>query len=597
MWAFIRQVLATIVGLILFATLGLAGLIFLVVSASWLFEREPEASVEDDSILTLNLSAGITDANREVPVRVAGFLSGEAPERPLALRVALDAIAHAATDDNITALVIEGNLSSGTGYATLRELRDALEAFQESGKPIYAYNRIWGERDYYLASLADHLYLNPNGVMELNGFSSETTFFAGALDQYGIGVQVLRAGQYKSAVEPFVRQSSSPEETEQTEALLADIWQVFVSETAESRELSPQTMQAIAESQAIVLAATAQEDGLVDELRYPDEVLSELLTLTGTDDPEDLNQISLSAYAAVTDAGTVNRSSRNKIALVYVDGDIVSSANAPTQVGGDRFLRLLRELRRDDSIKAVVLRINSPGGSAFTADTLAREVQLLGEAKPTIASMGNVAASGGYQMATFAEQIFASPNTITGSIGVFGLLFNVQELANDNGITWDGTKTAQYADFDTISRPKTPAELAIQQRLVDQLYNRFLQTVADSRPLSLEEVQNVAQGRVWSGEDAQAAGLVDELGGLQAALDAAATAAELGDDWQLQEYPEAEIFSTFSLLSWGSRLAARANPDPLTEAVQQVRQELDALQALDDPAGAYMRLPFNPVLE
>jgi len=600
MRSFVKQVLATLTGLILFGALGVGGLFFLVAALSW-GAREPEASIEDDTILTLDLSQGITDANVDMPVQITGLLSGNTPSRPLSLRVALDAIAAAADDDRITALYLEGNLAGGAGFATLREIRLALEQFQSAGKPIYAYNRIWSERDYYLASVADHLYLNPNGLVELNGLSTETTFFAGALEKYGVEVQVLRAGQYKSAVEPFIRQESSPQEIQQTEAWLTDLWQGFVTATATSRELSPQAIQAIADTQALVLAQNALEDGLVDALRQPDEVLDELLAVANVEDPKDLNQVSVTAYDTATSPGKTAQTSRNQVALVYIEGDIVGSTSSPTQVGGDRTVQLLQELRRDDNIKAVVLRINSPGGSATASDDVAREVQLLRDTKPTIASMGNVAASGGYQIATFAQRIYASPNTITGSIGVFSLLPNVQELANTNGITWDGVKTARYADTDTLARSKTPAELAIQQQVVDQLYSNFLQTVADSRSLPLAEVEAVAQGRVWSGEDAQSVGLVDELGGLNEAIAAAVTAAELDDDWQLVEYPRAQFLGQFSFASQLRSLAFSPlplshSPDPLTQTWQQVQTDLQSLRALDDPMGLYMRMPINPVV-
>jgi protease-4 len=600
---FLKYTVATFVGLLLFVTLGVSGLILLISAIASLTSSDRPA-VQADSVLAFNLSLNITDSNPSAdPDRLLGaVLTGERIPDTLSLRAVLDAIDRAAADDRITGLYLYGNTQAGgAGLASLREVRQALEAFQASGKPIFAYVVQGTERDYYLTSIADTLLLNPAGAIEINGFRSETPFFAGALQKYGIGVQILRVGRYKSAVEPFTRTSSSPEERQQTQKLLNDLWGEFLATTAESRDLTPQQMQSIADTQGVLLADQAVAAGLVDQVAYLDEAVAEVRKLTGEDrveGSESFQQVSLSEYAGAIDQ---EQHSGNQIALVYAEGDIVDGTGSPGQIGGQQFAAQLRELRENEAVKAIVLRVNSPGGSATASDLVAREVQLSSQAKPVIVSMGNFAASGGYLIATYADRIFASPNTVTGSIGVFGLLPNVQQLANRNGITWDIVKTGRFADSQTVTRPKTPQELAIGQRIVDQIYSRFVSSVSESRSLPPAQVNEIAQGRVWSGIEAQKIGLVDQLGGLEDAIAAAAKQANLGEDWYVEEYPktrslEAQILGNLfgaQLAQWMRRDETRTSSDPLSIELQKLRADLETLQAMNDPLGAYTRLPFN----
>ncbi|GAB4376056.1 MAG: signal peptide peptidase SppA [Elainellaceae cyanobacterium] len=600
---FLKSILATLIGLGLFTSLGAIGLLILLVSiVASTAETGPQ--VEQDSILTFDLSQEILDAAPSAtPGEVIGALAaGNELARPMSLRSVLNALEQAAKDDRIVALYLRGSVnptSASAGFATLREVRQALQKFQESGKPIYAYDDSqWQERDYYLTSVADTILQHPTSVLEINGLSSENIFFAGALEKFGIGVQVLRVGKYKAAVEPFTRRDNSPEAEEQIQTLVTDLWSEFLTSAAESRELTPQALQTIADQQALLLPEQAQAAGLVDKVAYEDEVATELQTLTGeaeaggADTEEDLfRQISLIEYADAV-VPEVNRSSRNQIAVIYAEGDIVGGLGGASRIGSVSLVDILREVRQDEDIKAVVLRVNSPGGSATASDQIAREVLLTKQEKPVIVSMGNYAASGGYQISAYADQIFASPNTITGSIGVFGLLPNVQELANQNGVTWDRVKTGRYADIDSISRPKTPEELALTQRVVDRIYEQFLTLVSESRDLPREQVAEVAQGRVWSGAEAQKIGLVDQLGGLDSAIQAAAEAASLGDDWQLTEYPRYPSL-------WVSFMNSHLNPvstqtDPIAQELHKLQTELEVLRSMNDPLGVYNRLPFNP---
>lgn len=595
---FIKYIVATFVGLTAFAAFSAAGLFallaILVASAS----QETTPRVERDSILTFDLSQPITDTTVPMtPGDVLGSaLSDGSSRRPLALRSVLNSIEQAATDDRIIGLYLRGSTSlTGTdsGFATLREVREALQTFRDSGKPIYAYvGDAWQEQDYYLTSVANTIVQHPSGLLELNGFSSEGIFFAEALDRFGIGMQILRVGEYKSAVEPFIQNSRSSEDRQQTQQLLSDLWNEFLEVASENRDITPQQLQTIANQQAILLADQAETAGLIDRIAYEDEVIAELRELTGeTEDADSFRQVSLSRYV---EAATRNpqRSSNHQIAIVYAQGNIVSGMSSGQSIGGTSLVDTLRTIRQEEDVKAVVLRVNSPGGGATASEQIAREVQLLAEEKPVIASMGNYAASGGYQISTYANQIFASPGTVTGSIGVYGLLPNFQDVANENGISWDSVTTGEYADIGTISRPKTPEELAIVQRVVDQVYERFLTIVAESRNLPREQVAEIAQGRVWSGTEAQQIGLVDELGGLEDAIQAAASAADLGNDWQVEEYPKPASVWLETLFS--SQLASSQNPiDPISLELLNLQEDLDALRSLNDPIGVYTRLPFG----
>jgi protease-4 len=602
---FIKYILATFVGITAFAAFSAAGLFTLLAILIASASRQTTPSLERDSILTFDLSQPITDSTTATRTSeiVGAALSDRPTARPLALRTVLSSIEQAATDDRIVGLYLRGSTSlsgSDSGFATLREVRQALQTFRDSGKPIYAYvGDAWQERDYYLTSVADTIVQHPSGLLELNGFSSEGIFFADALDQFGIGMQILRVGEYKSAVEPFIQNSRSPEDRQQTQQLLSDLWSEFLTVAAENRDFTPQQLQTIVDQQAILLSEQAQTTGLVDRVAYEDEVIADLKELTGEDkDTSSFRRVSLARYGDIANRNQPR--SRNQIAVVYAQGNIVSGASSGRSIGGTSLVSTLRTVRNEDDVKAVVLRVNSPGGSATASEQIAREVLLIANEKPVIVSMGNYAASGGYQISAYANQIFASPGTVTGSIGVYGLLPNFQEIANENGISWDSVNTGRYADIGTVSRPKTPEELAIVQRVVDQIYDQFLTMVSESRELPRAQVEEIAQGRVWSGVEAQRLGLVDELGGIEDAIEAAAAAANLADDWQVEEYPKGsslwfETLFSSQILSSHMQWFADSQPpiDPISLELLNLQEDLDALRSLNDPLGAYARLPFG----
>ncbi|HCF25822.1 MAG TPA: signal peptide peptidase SppA [Cyanobacteria bacterium UBA11049] len=610
---FLKQTFASAVGsllgLFIFCGIGVTGLVLML---TLLASRDTQPQVKEKSVLVYDLSLNITDAssNSSTSSLLQQALSGD-DSRRIGLRSVLDTLEKARRDPRIVGIYLDGSQTdaSSNGYATLKEVRQALQRFRDAGKTIVAYGTDWGEKEYYLSSVANTVVLNPLGALEINGLSSQPIFFAGALQKYGIGVQVVRVGKFKGAVEPFIRTNLSSENRQQTQKLLDDVWGEWRRTVGNSRKLSPEKIQAIADSQALLQADPAQTQGLVDKVGYFDEVLGQLKQLTGEDkENKTFRQISLAKYTEVSGESLgVERNSKNNIAVVYADGEIVNGQGSAGQVGGDRFAKIFRRIRQDDDIKAVVLRVNSPGGSATASEVIQREVRLTGQVKPVIVSMGDVAASGGYWIVTDANRIFAEPNTITGSIGVFGQLPNIQKLANNNGITWDVVKTGKYADTQTVSRPKSPQELAIVQRAVNRIYDLFLNKVSQGRKLPQQTVAQIAQGRVWSGVTAKQIGLVDEIGGLDAAIEYAAKQAKLGDDWKLEEYPQArtleerllgklsgEVRTIFSKEDSFSQLTP---PDAIAAEVYKLRDEIAILQTMNDPLNVYARIPFNFKIE
>jgi len=610
---FLKQTFASVVGsllgLFIFFGLGTTAVLLLLIAVA---SRDTGPQVQEKSVLVYDLSLNITDAQSKSSTSdlIQGALSGE-NNNTIALRQVLDNLEKARRDPRIVGIYLDGSHStetSSTGYAKLKEVRQALERFRAAGKTIIAYSTNWREREYYLSSVANTIVLNPLGAMEINGLSTQTLFLSKALEKYGIGVQVIRVGKFKAAVEPLIRTDLSPENRQQAQKLLGDVWGEWRATVGKSRKLSQQQLQAIADNQGLLLADPALKQGLVDKVTYFDQVLGQLKQLTGEDqENKSFRQISLAKYTDVSGKSLgLEHNSKNHIAIVYAEGNIVDGQGGVGEVGGDRFARIFRRLRQDEDVKAVVLRVNSPGGSATASEVIQREVRLTGQLKPVVVSMGDVAASGGYWIVTDASRIFAEPNTITGSIGVFGLLLNVQKLANNNGITWDVVKTGKYADSQTVSRPKSPAELALYQHSVNHIYDLFLSKVAQGRKLPQPTVEQIAQGRVWSGLAAKQIGLVDEIGGLDAAIQYAAQQAKLGNDWQLQEYPEVRSLEERLLgrltgevrsVLGENNTARQLAPDPLTAEFYKLRDEIAILQSMNDPLGVYARLPFNLKIE
>ena len=496
---FLTSMVGTLVALFIFSfcsLLVMAGLIGAIVSLNARKSSSHER-IETGSYLVFDLSSNLVDAP---PVFEFGDFSS-AHRDTLQLRSVIRAIHEAAADSRIAGIFLKGSLTPGgvgSGYAALQEVRLALIQFRRTGKPVKAYLDFATTRDYYLASAADEINLNPYGLIYMPGLAVEETFFAGALEKYGVGIQVTRVGKYKSFVEPFVRKDMSPENREETQRLIGDIWQSLLADIGRARDVAPARIQATVDREGLIRAEVAKSAHLVDKVAYVDQILDELKGATGRTGPKEVfKQVTLEAYAkAMPDLA--DKSSGPAIGIAYAEGDIVEGEGDNGQVGGLSFARDLRRVREDDNVKAIVLRVNSPGGSATAAEQIQREVRLARKVKPVIVSMGAYAASGGYWISAESDRIFAEPTTITGSIGVFGIQFDVQKLANDFGITFDSVKTGKFAGALTISRPKTPEEMAVLQRMVDWIYGQFIGKVAGGRKLAPEYVETIAQGRVWS---------------------------------------------------------------------------------------------------
>lgn len=596
---FFTSMLGALVALMIFAggcTVLFFGLIFAITTVSETQQKAP--GFERGSYLVFDLSSNISDA--PAPLNL-GILGGSTPT--LQLRTVTRALKSAATDDRIAGVYVTGELTAsafGSGYAALKEVRNALAEVRAAGKPVVAYLTYATTKSYYLASTASELAIDPYGAILMPGLASEPMFFAGALEKYGVNVQVTRVGKYKSAVEPFIRRDMSPENREEVQKLLNDVWGGLVADVATSRNLTPAEVQATVDAEGLIRPDIARTAKLVDRVAYRDEIYDDLKAKTGrTGSKQPFKQITLSDYAKIakdvadsTKAGLPSGRG-GRIAVVYAEGEIVDGEGEGDSIGGSRFSRELRRLRQDDNVKAVVLRINSPGGSASASEVIQREVRLIKAVKPIVVSMGSYAASGGYWIATYGDKIFAEDTTITGSIGVFGIQLDIQKLANDFGVTFDSVKTGKFADALTVARPKTPEEMAVFQRMVDWIYGEFITKVSESRKLDRAAVEEIAQGRVWSGAEAKKLGLVDEIGGLDAAIAHAAQAAGLGADYRLTEYPHQkeliEVIQEFLEDNTPSRSSAGLS----ARIMDRVEADLKMFRSFNDPQGLYARMPMN----
>lgn len=597
---FFTSLLGALVALIIFfGGCAFLGLVFLLALAS--LGQRPPVAVESGSYLVFDLSANIQDAPPEFDggALFGPFLGGDRI-RTLQLRTVTRALRAAAKDNRIAGLLITGNvrpLGYGSGFGALKEVRAALQAFKASGKPVVAYLNFATTRDYYLASVAGDVVVDPFGLILLPGLASHPLFLAGAFEKFGVGVQVTRVGKYKSAVEPYTRKDLSPEAREDLEKLLGDIWADLLGDIAASRHLTPVEVQRTVDAEGLISASSAVAYKLIDRTAYRDEIIDELKVKTGRrkGTTETFKQINLAAYAGVASGAAGGLGSRqNQIAVVYAEGDIVDGEGQIGEVGGHKFARELRRLRQDENVKAIVLRVNSPGGSATASEEIQRELRLTMASKPVVVSMGSVAASGGYWISTYADRIFAEPTTITGSIGVYGLFFNVQQAANYLGFTWDTVKTGKLAGLLTISRPKTDEELAVFQKQVDWIYEEFTAKVADARKLDKAKVLEIAQGRVWSGVEAKKIGLVDEIGGLSKAVTYAAEKAHLGSNYRLTEYPRKRQLAEM-INEWLRDVSPDQTGDDaaLQKMLGEFKEQARVLLRFNDPRGVYARLPVD----
>jgi protease-4 len=532
---FFKYVFATVVGIVISTVLLFMLFFVIMIAIVSSVGDEQKVMVKNNSILYLNLDQPITERTPENSL--AGLpIFGSSSEKTIGFNDVIKALKAAKADDKIDGVYI--NVSApNAGMATMLEVRNAILDFKTSKKPVIAYSEVYSQGAYYLASAASKVYLNPQGGLEFKGFSAELTFFKGALDKLGVEAQIIRVGNYKSAVEPFINTKMSDYNRQQVTAYVEGLYQTFLTGISTSRNISTTDLREIANGYKIQQPQDALNYKLIDGIRYKDEILDELRTLTNKSKKSSVDIISINDYAANLPTKS-SSSGKNTIAVIYANGDIVGGEGSDEQIGSERISRAIRKARLDDNIKAIVLRVNSGGGSALASEVIWREIVLSKKVKTVIASFGDVAASGGYYIGCAADSIFVQPNTITGSIGVFGIIPNMQNLLNNKlGITFDGVKTGEYANIMSVTRPLTAGERFIVQNGVNHVYDTFLTRVADGRKKTKAQIDSVGGGHVWIGTDAVKIGLADRLGSFNDAIKSAAKKAKLGD-YKVVEYPE-----------------------------------------------------------
>ena len=584
---FFKYVLATVVGLLAFSLLGFLIVVGIVSAAKSAGDRKETAS---NSVLELKLNEPLTERGRDSKFSFGGNSSATG------LVNVKEAIRRAKGDGEIKGILLNLGLVQG-GMASLEEVRDALLDFKKSGKFIVAYHEVCSEKSFYLSSVANEIYLHPQGTLEFNGLSAEVMFYKRLFDKAGIEPYIFRVGSFKSAVEPFFRENFSDSARYQTVSFLNSINNHMISQVAAARGIVPARLKVISDSMLVHNAPDALRLKMVTKLGYFDEVQDYLRGKLGLAKDKKPSLVSLSDYTDNDQADEKEgNTSGNRIAVIYAEGDIVTGKGSDDNIGSTKFAEAIRKARLDDKVKAVVLRINSPGGSSLASDIIYREVLLTKKVKPIIASMSDVAASGGYYIAMACDTIVAHPNTITGSIGVFGVLPNVQKLLSDKlGITVDRVTTGKFSDLPTITRPLSDFEKRVLQGEVNTIYADFTAKAALGRHMPVERLRRLASGRVWSGLEAKNNGLVDVLGDYADALKIAATRAHLkADDYKVQRLPrrKTELENLFSMFGGGDDAevakakALKTELGPLYPAYAQYQQLLQM-------RGVQAKLPYS----
>lgn len=586
MKSFLKYTLATITGIILSGfviTLLLFGIIGALVSTS-----DKPASIKDQTILHLQISQSIPDRSPGNSFNL-DFMSFNLQPKT-GLNDILKNLQKAKEDPKIKGVFLDIGPAT-PGIATQEEIREALEDFKTSGKFIIAWaNSLFPQTSYYLATVADSVFCNPVAYFDFRGLRSETMYYKGALDKLGIEMQILRHGKFKSAVEPYFRKDMSEASREQIMALLESVWNKILTDISASRNISVDELNKIADNLSIRQPEDALKAGMIDGLMYEDEIHDLLRKKSGIKENKKLRFVSSSKYAKVPKHSSSKKGlAKRKIAVIYASGVIGIDRGAETSIGGPRFVKAIRKARKDSTIKAIVLRVNSPGGSALISEHIWREVQLARETKPVVGSMGNLAASGGYYILAPADTLVGHPMTITGSIGVFGTIPNAKKLFNEKlGLSFDVAKTNRNADMGSIYRPMRPEEREYIQSGIEKTYQDFISHVSEGRGMPLSTVDSIGQGRVWSGINAKENGLIDTFGGLTKAIDIAAEMADL-DHYRIVEYPELEDPLDMILENLYSEIRTGNIKDQLGDYYPLYEE----LLSLNNLFQIHMRLPFS----
>jgi protease-4 len=580
MLKFIKYVFATIVGIFLFFLIGFFILAGMVASAT----KEKTPTVESNSVLKLDINYHVPEQSVNNPFAAFDF-GNMKPKKSLGLYDICEAIKKAAKDDKIKGIYIPLGVNT-SGLATIEVIRNAIKDFKKSGKFVYAYGEIANQKSYYLATVADKIYLNPSGGMEIMGFGREIMYYKDALEKLGIEVQDFHCGAFKSAIEPYLRDHMSEPNREQLTSIYGDVYSHFLTNIGADRKIDTAQLSDIINNLKATLPSEAKALKMVDETYYYDQVEAAIKEKIGIAQKDDLHMVDISKYSGTVEK---NEESSNKIAVLVADGEIVDGESKEGEVGGESFAKEVAKLRKDNKVKAIVLRINSPGGSALASDVMWRELILAKKEKPLIISMGDLAASGGYYIACMGDRIFAQPNTITGSIGVFGLIPNAKKLLNDKlGITTDQVSVTKHGALTIGTNPLDEEEKAMIQRSIDRTYREFKQHVADGRKQDTAYIESIAQGHVYTGNQGLKNHLVDEIGGLDDAIAYAAKQANL-KDYKIKLYPQEKSF-------------AEQIAEGLSEAKQDmVREEVGTeqynmyktMKALSSYSGVQMRMPME----
>ncbi len=583
---FLKFTLASIVGvmiaglLLLFITIG-------IISAMVSVSEEP-TQIEDNSVLLLKFDHRIVDRAKKNPFEGLDFGMFQG-EKTVGLNDILACIRKAKTDDNIKGIYLNP-MEIQAGMGTVEEIRSALKDFKTTGKFIYAYGENLTQKAYFLVSVADSVILNPQGMVDFRGLGGERTFYKKGLEKLGVEMQIVRHGKFKSAVEPFLLDKMSDENRLQTETYLKSLWNEMLTEISASRKIGVDELNRIADMVASFRKADfAKQKNLVDRLKYKDQVIDDLKKLTGTSETKDVKAVDIYKYIKVPEHREQKGLAKNKIAVIYASGSIDGSMSDEDGIKSEELSKTIREARRDSSIKAIVLRINSPGGSAYGSEVIWREVQLAAKTKPVIASMGDVAASGGYYIACAADTILADRTTITGSIGIFGMIPNFQKLLTDKlGITQDVVTTNQHSDMISVTRPMTVFERDLMQQMIEVGYDTFISRVADGRSMNKTTVDEIGQGRVWAAPNAKEIKLVDSFGGLTDAIDLAKKMAKL-DNFRIVNLPKLKDPFEELMKELSTSAKARFVKDELGEGYKYYEQ----LRGAVSQQGILARMPYD----
>jgi len=561
---FLRNFLAAFTALIAF--FGIGFLMFFGIVAA--LSASDNTIINENSILHLKLNKPIIEIEGEDDPFAGLPIFGEGNNNIGVVQLK-NAIANAATDNNIKGIYLDVPYLMA-GFGNVEEIRNALLTFKESGKFIVAYADFYTEGAYYLASVADKIFLNPEGDLEFNGLSINTTFFKGTFEKLGIEPQIFRVGDFKSAVEPFIRENMSDANRLQLTSVLESLNGNLLQNVAESRGIDLNELSDISREMKIRKAQDAVSTGLIDGVLYYDEVLNDLMNRVEVDKEKDLAFVSYDDYKK---SGSNFKSSGNEVAVIVATGDIVRGEGRQGEsIGGKKFANGIRKARLNDKVKAIVLRINSPGGDFVASDMMWREIALASDVKPVIASMSDYAASGGYYMAMACDTIVAQPTTITGSIGIFGMLFNAEGFLKEKlGVTHDVVRTGDYSDILTVTRPLSDGEKAIIQQGTNDGYETFTTKAAEGRGMAKEDLLKIASGRVWTGQQALDNGLVDMLGGLDDAIAIAVDKANIADDYKLRYYPKYESFIE-RILNGGGNVKTQMIQEELGEMYIYVKE-------------------------